>query len=368
MKNIFTFFNFLKMTKCKSCNKKASYGNLETLKALYCSVHAPIGYEDVINKKCKHPNCKTRPSYGKQGGLKKDAEYCSDHAPIGYEDVTHKKCKHPNCKTRPSYNFIGFASEFCSQHKKNRMIINSLKYCIECRKKATYIDKEKRFFCFEHYNLECKELGNICSICCERFLESDEMKICSDCMNIEDNGGVSIKTKRKEISVKNFLEENSIHYDIYDKKVKGGCSKRRPDFVIETKWGSIILEVDENQHKQKTYNCHCEVVRMRQLYFDIGTEKLLIIRYNPDSYIPSYGKILSEVQRFNYLLKILEKYKEQQPRYNCSVLYMFYDGFSYLEEELEGIDPYDSKLIIYKKDGKFIVMDEQNVTWLIETE
>jgi hypothetical protein len=182
------------------------------------------------------------------------------------------------------------------------------------------------------------------------------------------DSGLTVKTKRKELSVKNFLESNSFPIEAYDKRVTGGCSKKRPDILVQTEWGNIILEIDENQHKSKTYNCYCEIVRMKQLYFDVGTERLLIVRYNPDNYRPSYGKIFSETERLRYLLKTLQKYFIEPPKYNCTVLYLFYDGFSHAEEEIDGIDPYEIRLIIYRDGGKFVIERDGDNDWLIETE
>jgi hypothetical protein len=48
------------MSKCiyEGCKKIASYGIKDTKKALYCSQHTPINYEDVIHKKCIYEGCK----------------------------------------------------------------------------------------------------------------------------------------------------------------------------------------------------------------------------------------------------------------------------------------------------------------------
>jgi hypothetical protein len=44
----------------------------------------------------------------------------------------------------------------------------------------------------------------------------------------------------------------------------------------------IIVEVDENQHKD--YECSCENKRRMELSQDIGHRPLVFIRFNPDSY------------------------------------------------------------------------------------
>jgi hypothetical protein len=49
-------------------------------------------------------------------------------------------------------------------------------------------------------------------------------------------------------------------------------------------------------------------------------------------------------------------------------LYLFYDGFSHAEEEIDGIDPYEIRLIIYRDGGKFVIERDGDNDWLIETE
>ncbi len=68
---------------------------------------------------------------------------------------------------------------------------------------------------------------------------------------------------------------------ICDKKIEGGCSRRRPDLFIDLGSHCIIIEVDENQHRQY----ECEEKRMIDLYEDSGFRKMVFLRFNPDSYV-----------------------------------------------------------------------------------
>ena len=74
---------------------------------------------------------------------------------------------------------------------------------------------------------------------------------------------------------------------IFDKAVDGGCSKKRPDVLIDLLLYSIIIECDENQHK----NYECENKRTMQLFEDLGNRPLVFIRFNPDDYINNGVKI-----------------------------------------------------------------------------
>jgi len=78
---------------------------------------------------------------------------------------------------------------------------------------------------------------------------------------------------------------------IEDKKVKDGCSKKRPDLFLDLGYHIIIIEVDENQHIN--YECSCENKRLMELSQDVGHRPIIFIRFNPDEYITKCGKISS---------------------------------------------------------------------------
>jgi hypothetical protein len=67
---------------------------------------------------------------------------------------------------------------------------------------------------------------------------------------------------------------------VFDKTIDGGCSKKRPDVLIDLLLYSIIIECDEGQHK----NYECENKRTMHLFEDLGNRPLILIRFNPDSY------------------------------------------------------------------------------------
>ena len=57
--------------------------------------------------------------------------------------------------------------------------------------------------------------------------------------------------------------------------------KARYLFVSHKKhWHSIIIELDEDQHR---YNS-CDEKRMMELFQDLGLRNLIVIRINPDKY------------------------------------------------------------------------------------
>ncbi len=78
---------------------------------------------------------------------------------------------------------------------------------------------------------------------------------------------------------------------ITDKKVQDGCSRKRPDLLLDLGYQVIIIEVDENQHQ--TYDCSCENKRLMLLSQDVNHRPIIFIRFNPDDYNTKTEKITS---------------------------------------------------------------------------
>ena len=70
---------------------------------------------------------------------------------------------------------------------------------------------------------------------------------------------------------------------IVNKTIKEGCSKRRPDLLLDLGYQVIIIEIDENQHID--YDCSCENKRIMELSEDVGHRTIIFIRFNPDDYL-----------------------------------------------------------------------------------
>ena len=75
------------------------------------------------------------------------------------------------------------------------------------------------------------------------------------------------------------------------KKIADGCSKRRPDAILDLGYHVIIVEVDENQHIE--YDCSCENKRLMEISKDIGHRPIVFIRFNPDKYVVGDKQIKS---------------------------------------------------------------------------
>ena len=88
-----------------------------------------------------------------------------------------------------------------------------------------------------------------------------------------------------------------------DKRVIDGCSRRRPDLMLDLGSHVIIVEIDENQHVN--YDCSCENKRIMELSQDFAHRPIVFIRFNPDDYIDSNGTIVESCWKINKLSGIL---------------------------------------------------------------
>ena len=102
-------------------------------------------------------------------------------------------------------------------------------------------------------------------------------------MHLFPDKPVSRNYKTKEYAVVEFVKTTFPDLSwISDKRITGGCSKRRPDLFLDLGYQIIIIEVDENQHT--VYDCSCENKRIMELSQDVGHKPIIFIRFNPDDY------------------------------------------------------------------------------------
>jgi hypothetical protein len=215
---------------------------------------------NIVSKKCIFKDCNKIPIYNLKD--KKIAEYCYEHKTENMIDIKHKKCYEDNCNKRPNYNYENQKNSlYCREHCKKDMIDIMHKKCIECN--DTRISNIK----YKGYCLRCF-------------------------MFKYPNEKVSKNYRIKEQHMINFIKtEFKDEIMIFDKQT-GGCSLRRPDCYIDKFTHVVIVECDENQHKDKEYTS-CENKRTMELFQDFGNRPIVFIRFNPDSYILNNTKIKS---------------------------------------------------------------------------
>jgi hypothetical protein len=131
--------------------------------------------------------------------------------------------------------------------------------------------------------------------------------------------------KQKENQIRDFLIANNIPFT-QDKIPNGSaCGKERPDFVIYLPDRIVIIEVDEDQHKN--YPCECEQIRMINISNGFGGMPVFWIRYNPDNFKTNCKVIkISQVQKQRHLLDWLKVSFQRQVTHLAEIVYLFYDG------------------------------------------
>lgn len=176
------------------------------------------------------------------------------------------------------------------------------KTCLECDKKPcfNFRGESKGLYCQKHKKEDMfNVIDNTCqSEWCDTIVKVNNKKYDGYCLycyiNLFPDKPVSRNYKTKEFAVVEFVKTKFPHVDwIADKIINGGCSKKRPDLLLDLGYQILIIEIDENQHKTSNYDCSCENKRIMELSTDMGHRPIVFIRFNPDTYIKDGKKITS---------------------------------------------------------------------------
>ena len=175
----------------------------------------------------------------------------------------------------------------------------------------------------------------------KRYVESLDKKVkcCIGCFyHYYPNDEIPRRYKKKQHYFnEKLIEEFGANFFQYDKRIKCGCSGRMPDWFIDCFKYSIIIELDEDQHKYTS----CDEKRMMELFQDLGNRKLVLIRINPDKYQGKKKKrkgcfdfdkrnilICREKKfnkRFNTLVEMIKYYLNNEPEKEFTMERLFFD-------------------------------------------
>lgn len=307
----------------KNCTIRPSY-NFHGNKPLYCDDHKEIGMINVTKHKiCIEENCNKTPTYNFKDNT---AIYCLNHKKNGMIDVNHKTCIEPNCCVRPSYNFENNTPLYCTKHKSVGMVEI---YSIKCNYKGCLIKPSYNFhgnkpiYCGSHkldgminiYKPKCK------TPLCSTILSNTDREYCIACfIHIYPNTPVMKNYKTKEKEVVDRIKEKFPNFDWkYDKIIQDGCSKKRPDLLLDMGINIIIVEIDENKHSG--YDCICENKRLMEISQDLQHRPIVCIRFNPDSYTDFNGKIKScwKINKMGIMQIEKNKKNEWENRIKCLI-------------------------------------------------
>ena len=285
----------------EGCNKQSNYNFEGEKTAIYCASHKKKQMVDIKHKKCVFEGCNKHPNYNFEG--QKTGIYCSTHKLPNMNNAINKKCVFEGCKTQPIFNFEGTKkSIYCSIHKQLGMIDIVNKTCVfegckiqprfnlEGHKRAIYCKTHKNPLMIDIFNKTCK------SDWCYTQVSDKYDGYCVYCyIHLFPEKPVARNYKTKERTVVEFVLKEFPQYTwINDKQIQGGCSKRRPDLLMDFEYQLIIVEIDENQHTGEDYgDCSCENKRMMLLSQDVGHRPIVFIRFNPDDYLDKDKNITS---------------------------------------------------------------------------
>jgi len=328
--------------KClfENCKKSPSYG-IE--KSTHCLEHKTEEMEHLTSKKCEFSGCRTTAGYGKFS-----ATHCKNHKS---EEMVrfiskNKMCQEAGCNLIASYgiekrthcsthkteemiyidqskicelcdNFASFGFEkrtHCSLHKQQNMI--DIKHfndkCIDCDLRASFgYNYKTPLKCLTHKKDDMLDVHHKRCFNCKLFRVNIKYKFCNFCDPDKDTEII-----RKEIIIKNLLNENNYKFS-HNNQFSNDCKlKFRPDFLFQCSGYFLILEVDEFAHK--SYETDCEIKRMNDIILGLGLPTKFI-RYNPDKI-----KINNETKH-ETLLKCLNEWLDKSlDDFDIETIYLFY--------------------------------------------
>jgi hypothetical protein len=133
-----------------------------------------------------------------------------------------------------------------------------------------------------------------------------------------------------------MLDAYGFKYESCDRMVdQGECFKYRPDFLFDCGTHFVVLEVDENQHKDKAYAC--ESFRVFNIFQSLGGMATRFIRYNPDGYkVEKHKKRDPNFTKRSDMLRIALRcaIAEIPTCPELTVKYMFFDNRENTEYEV----------------------------------
>ena len=334
--------------RCKCGLHRPSFGLIDDESPSCCSECKTINMVNIKSSKCK---CgKSQPTYGLIDDEKPTC--CAKCRENNMTNIRSTRCK---CGLHfPTYGFIDDEKPTCCLKCKNNEMINiKSKKCLCGSFIATfgYLSDRKRICCSK-----CRQNDMVClphshKKCKSELCNTESWNViydgyCSPCFRkLFPNHEFTKIYKVKEKCIVDFIDQYFKEYKpVYDKRIKGGSSFRRPDIYIDCITHIVIIEIDEDQHRG--YDSDNETYRSMQLLEDVSNRFTIFIRFNPDNYIDKDGNKIescfeySKVQkkliisnqdalnnRLNTLRNCIEKHIKNTPDKAIQIVNLYYDGF-----------------------------------------
>lgn len=304
-----------------------------------CSNHAKFKSEhDNFNKRCidhkivndicsyetcVYKDCYNYPIYGYMTDRRKR---CKDHKLPTDSNLRRRLCEMDNCGKEVSYGpKHGHSNAIrCNVHAKKEDVNCNDKLCEICNTiKASFgkaLGHKYAKRCNKHKNLDdINVYSKVCSNQDCKTLHHGRYKLCWYC---RPNKYI----KYRELRVVKYLKSsmfNEFKHDTISADKPRVCGKYRPDILYDFGTHFVIVEVDEDQHKQ--YDANCEMKRMMSILRGLGLPTVFI-RYNPDKYTAkNIAQKTSFAERMNKLIERIEFYKTSKNIKEFQIEYLFYD-------------------------------------------
>ena len=310
--------------RVEGCMTSASYGTRGTTTRTHCSKHGkPLLLVDIVTDICSWDGCTVSAGFGFGEGRKR--ERCVTHKEPGMVNVHHPACQHEGCTSIAHYAQLGQYSTWCDKHKiqHDGVIFNPTKTCIEtnCRQYASHGHYHNPIHCVNH--VEDKDICLIESTCATcNLVDICLHGKCEHCSSFRASD-----RRYDERHVKHLFDTRGIDY-VHEEVI--GDTRLVPDFIIRTPTHSIVVEIDENQHRNSKYTTsnaryqshdaeHMRMVEIHKEDAKIST----FIRYNPDDYA---GGSCNTNERHAILMDVIQHAMTYNgpPR----VVKLFYDDYT----------------------------------------
>ena len=367
-------FTKLVNSPCQTCVssgvedvKEATYGPLVDgkLKRMFCKKHvttdsnAPIASKIAKVRQCEFEGCQLQPSFSLPGETKR--KFCKLHKPadaIRTIVATNRTCVYESedgqrCTVSPVYGFADDKrARYCQAHRLHGMrnIVETKRGCevdgcpiiralfgLPGDKKATRCRNHRTESMVDVVTKKCNGCGLY-------VVNATKHQLCSYC------SPGTMKQTTKEATIATLLQENFPnhrfdHNQTFPSDISCAIKKYRPDFSLDCGFYYLIIECDEDAHRQ--YDMSCERKRMYEISIGLGVP-VIFVRYNPDHSTtgPSnHPQVYFQVRR-DFLVKTVDTYlKTVSPdtmervfeRSTILVHYLFYDNVERSYERVTGI-------------------------------
>lgn len=319
-----------KLCEYDGCEKRPTY-DVKGGSGRFCIAHKSDIMIDITHKSCKYENCIKRANYDVKGG---SGKFCVSHKEHDMIDIANKCCIADNCNTRPTYGKPGNKVSHCSKHREKGMILKPNRKCLNCSEMAIWGINFIPQHCELHKTDDEHNLLEKECISCGLLYVLDKENKCENCNPVSWE-----KTMlSKQNALMTYLDNRDLTGDNTDHVIDDGkCGRERPDRIFDFDNKIVILECDENQHKDRA--CLCEQTRMVNIGQSFGGIPVYFIRFNPDHYIPNDKSLTPDIitKRYKLCGDLINDIKNDKIKLPVNALvssiYLYFDGWSNLGNE-----------------------------------